>query len=281
MPSYDGHSRSASRGATPQRRSARSQQGVRGSHARQASDSSAQGRSQAVYGAGPSGRADANLVSHRSQGSSAESSPRTASRRPSFADDAPRPSRDSLVRAYDAASASKARSARMRSQDAMRERAKRPPRQPLTSQESHDQIEMSREAYERARASRDPRSAARPLRGGDREVIDGRGSIDSRAFNERNVLVGYTVDSRDQHEPAIDHPEGRSRWRSQPGYGAHGVTGRHPGSRGTDLRSLSDTISGRSDYQGQRSREALPLSIKLLGALIVILLVILIILLIL
>lgn len=134
---------------------------------------------------------------------------------------------------------------------------------------------MSREAYERARASRDVRSATRPLRGGDREVIDGRGSIDSRAFNERNVLVGYTVDSRDQHEPAIDHPEGRSRWRSQPGHGTMAA------SRKTDLRSLSDTISGRSDYQGQHGREPLPLSIKLLGGLIVVLLVILVVLLVL
>lgn len=207
---------------------------------------------------------------------------RTQSQRPSFYDEgAPRPSRDSLVRAYDAARAAKARNARMHSQDAIRERAQRPPRQPLTSQESHDQIEMSREAYERARASRDARTSTATRRNGDREVIDGRGSIDSRAFNERNELVGYTVNSNDRHDPMIDHPEGRTRWRSHPGQS--GLPGRRTGahSRNADLRNLSDTISGRSDYQGQRDRAAVPLSIKLLGGLIVVLLAILVILLIL
>lgn len=138
---------------------------------------------------------------------------------------------------------------------------------------------MSREAYERARASRDPRKATAVRRGGPREVIDGRGSIDSRAFNERNELVGYTIDVADQHEPAIDVPEGRTRWRSSPGYGfgeVGGIQKRGRLGRNSDLRDLSDAISGRSDFQGNRAGPAVPLSIKLLGALIVILLVILI-----
>ena len=67
---------------------------------------------------------------------------------------------------------------------------------PLSSQESYDRTRSSMENYERARASRDALSETRRTRTPNREVIDGRGSIDSRAFNETHELVGYSIDDR-------------------------------------------------------------------------------------
>ena len=51
----------------------------------------------------------------------------------------------------------------------------------------------SMESYERARASRDALSETRRSRALNREVIDGRGSIDSRTFNESHQTK--TVDA--------------------------------------------------------------------------------------
>lgn len=147
-------------------------------------------------------------------------------------------------------------------------------RTPLTSQESHDQTQMSREAYEQARARRDVLSPEASRRTSNREIIDGRGSIDSRAFNERNELVGYTIDENDRHEPAIDTSNPSARWNSHAGqgFGANDRRGRM-----ADLGSLSDTISGRSDYKGAKGGLAeVPGSIKFLVVLIVVLLAVLI-----
>lgn len=194
----------------------------------------------------------------------------------------PRPSRDTLVRIYDAENATRARNARLRTQDAMRERANRQPRHPLTTQESYDRTQTSREAYERARARRDVRQTQSGSRDGNREVIDGRGSIDSRAFNENNELVGYTINRDDRHNPALDSIESGNKWSSRAGQGFVDnpyATKRGSRPRDVDFNNLSDTISGRADYQTGRSRKAIPLSIKLLAVLIVILLVVLIVLL--
>ena len=115
-------------------------------------------------------------------------------------------------------------------------------------------------------------------RGREREVIDGRGSIDSRAFNERNELVGYTINRSDRHEPMLDVPANRSKWSSSSGHDRSGPSRRESPQRmrNQDLRSLSDTISGRSDFQGNSGSQAVPMSIKVLGALITILLIVLI-----
>ena len=138
-------------------------------------------------------------------------------------------------------------------------------------------------AYERARADRHTDSSSIGLRGQRREVIDGRGSIDSRAFNERNELVGYTINKADKHEPMLDMPADRSKWGSSsgqiPNNGTQSVRrffGAGPAGRNQDLRRLSDTISGRSDFQGGRNAPAVPLSIIVLSVLIVVLLLVLI-----
>lgn len=238
-----------------------------------------------------------------------------------------RPSRDSLVRRYNAEDATRARNTRMYSQEAMQSfqqreaiakerqtqreafaarsreeqrraartggrgaapdkpmtqaeaqqrardiRAMNRVRKPLTSQESHDQTQMSREAYEHERARRDVLASGRSHRTSNREVIDGRGSIDSRAFNERNELVGYSIDEADKPDPMLDTTSSTSRWNSQSGQSMEGRGLR----RNADLGSLSDAISGRSDYRSGRPRLAdIPLSIKLLAALIVVLLIVL------
>lgn len=200
----------------------------------------------------------------------------------------PRRSRESLVRAYDAQGAARARNARLQSQEAIREFQAREARmrarnaqgrQPMTAQESHDRTQMSREAYERARARRDVNSQVRQSRTSNRELIDGRGSIDSRAFNEKNELVGYSIDNRDKPEPLIDASSTKGKWHSRAGQGANAVTSDQPMRRGfarrEDLGSLSDTISGRSEYSSNTGIASIPLIVKVLVVLIVVLLIVL------
>lgn len=245
-----------------------------------------------------------------------------------------RPSRDTLVQMYNAQDATRARNARMYSQEAMQDfqqreaaamerrqqreafaarsreeriaaarsgrkgpganshmtqaqaqqrareiRAMNRVRKPLTTQESHDQTQMSRETYEHERARRDVLSATRQNRTSNREVIDGRGSIDSRAFNERNELVGYSIDEHDKPEPLVDSTDSPSRWNSHAGQ--EFMTQESRGfRRNADLGSLSDAISGRSDYKAAKPGFAdIPMSVKLLSLLIVVLLVVLVVLL--
>lgn len=108
--------------------------------------------------------------------------------------------------------------ARLRSETARGQRegyaAARRVVEPLSSQESHERSERSRAFYEREREYRDALSPARPLRGGNREVIDGRGSIDSRAFSERHDLVSYSIDESDKPDPMIDGSNPKAKWHS-------------------------------------------------------------------
>lgn len=90
---------------------------------------------------------------------------------------------------------------------------------PLSSQESYDLTRSSMESYERARASRDALSESRRGRAQNREVIDGRGSIDSRTFNESQQISGYSRDERDRPDPMVDTVNSRTSWRSRAGQG--------------------------------------------------------------
>lgn len=153
-------------------------------------------------------------------------------------------------------------------------------RQPLTSQESHEQTKMSREQYEQARARRDVLSANRSNRTSNREVIDGRGSIDSRAFNEKNELVGYSIDKADTPEPAIDASNPKTKWHSHAGqgFGAGHDSNRRlfsTNSRSGVLGSISDSISGHADYSNTRRSKSIPTSIKIIGLVILVLIIIL------
>ncbi len=157
---------------------------------------------------------------------------------------------------------------------------------PLSSKESHERTTLSREGYERARQDRDFLSPTRTARTSNRELIDGRGSVDSRAFNEFNELVGYTIDGRDRHDPMVDTTISPSRWASRAGQDTYlhpGITQHLPSSQNMhrrrsdrDIGSLSDTISGRRNYTAPKSGyAALPGFVKIAIPLLVVLIIIL------
>lgn len=155
---------------------------------------------------------------------------------------------------------------------------------PLSSQESYDMTRSSMESYERARASRDALSETRRGRALNREVIDGRGSIDSRTFNESHQISAYSRDERDRHDPMVDTVEARTTWRSRAGQGFDGAVdpaGAHAmpaplrprGSRASDV-GFSGVMSGRANYSAPASGPlaALPTFLKVTILVIVILL---------
>lgn len=156
---------------------------------------------------------------------------------------------------------------------------------PLSSQESYDLTRSSMESYERARASRDALSETRRGRALNREVIDGRGSIDSRTFNESHQISSYSRDERDRHDPMVDTVEARTSWRSRAGQGfdaapdagaAHGMAAplRPRGSRASDV-GFSGVMSGRANYGAPAGPLAgVPTFLKVTVPIIVILLAI-------
>ena len=159
---------------------------------------------------------------------------------------------------------------------------------PLSSQESYDLTRSSMESYERARASRDALSETRRGRALNREVIDGRGSIDSRTFNESHQISAYSRDERDRHDPMVDTVEARTTWRSRAGQGFDGAVdpaGAHAmpaplrprGSRASDV-GFSGVMSGRANYSAPASGPlaALPTFLKVTIPVIVILLAVII-----
>lgn len=153
---------------------------------------------------------------------------------------------------------------------------------PLSSQESYDLTRSSMESYERARASRDALSEARRGRALNREVIDGRGSIDSRTFNESHQISAYSRDDRDRHDPMIDVMDKRT-WHSRAGQGfvapAEGAPGapapaRRPrGSSASDV-GFAGVMSGRANYGGTQGGSGVPMFVKIAVPLIVVLLVV-------
>ena len=213
-----------------------------------------------------------------------------------------RPSRESILQSYATQDEMRARDARLRSQQASRAYTasaaqQRPapatPAQragqrrtrvvpPLSSQESYDLTRSSMESYERARASRDALSEARRGRALNREVIDGRGSIDSRTFNESHQISAYSRDDRDRHDPMIDVMDNRT-WHSRAGQGfvapAEGAPGapapaRRPrGSSASDV-GFAGVMSGRANYGGTQGGSGVPMFVKIAVPLIVVLLVV-------
>lgn len=152
---------------------------------------------------------------------------------------------------------------------------------PLSSQESYDLTRSSMESYERARASRDALSETRRGRALNREVIDGRGSIDSRTFNESHQISGYSHDDRDRHDPMVDTVTARTNWRSRAGQGFEAAPDggmpaplRPRGSRASDV-GFSGVMSGRANYSAPSGPlAAVPSFLKVTVPIIVILLVI-------
>ncbi len=154
---------------------------------------------------------------------------------------------------------------------------------PLTSEESRVRTRQSQEYYENQRATRDVLSQNRAMRTPNRQVIDARGSVDSRAFNEFDELVGYSIDDQDKPQPFVDSSNSKSRWRSHAGQGFDGTRERidapkrpHVRNSRVNLTSLSDTISGKDSYGNPRNGIAgLPFFVKVAVPVIVILIIIL------
>lgn len=67
-----------------------------------------------------------------------------------------------------------------------------------------------------------PRGAHVRRSGGSREVIDARGSIDSRTFNETHEISSTTKDIRDRHAAELDSMS-RTSWHSRAGQGFDAV----------------------------------------------------------
>ena len=130
---------------------------------------------------------------------------------------------------------------------------------------------------------------------GNREVIDGRGSIDSRTFNESHQISALSHDDRDRPRAAIDASMTETRWHSRAGQGFDsvpdagamgGIPARvrphGPGHRAPSGVGFSGgVVSGRGDYAGAGGGflAGVPLFFKVTVPLIVVLLVILIVLL--
>lgn len=154
---------------------------------------------------------------------------------------------------------------------------------PLSSQESYDMTRSSMASYERARASRDALSETRRARALNREVIDGRGSIDSRTFNESHQISAYSRDERDRHDPMVNTAPPRTTWRSRAGQGFDAAPEGGAGAHGLPLRQrtssgnvgFSGVMSGRADYSASSSPLAgIPLFLKVTIPVIVILLIV-------
>lgn len=85
--------------------------------------------------------------------------------------------------------------------------------EPMSSQEYQEKTRKNFEHYERERAVRDPYQP-RNLRSGERTVIDGRGTIDSRAFNEQDIITNRAVAEEDKHEATLTTTTARERWKT-------------------------------------------------------------------
>lgn len=115
---------------------------------------------------------------------------------------------------------------------------------PMSSQEFKENTRRNFEHYEKERAARDPFSMARGLTK-ERTVIDGRGTIDSRTFNERHEISNKTIDPQDQHEPQASTTTAKNRWKthsSTPNVPAHAAINKHNIMVSNRL-GISDTFS--------------------------------------
>lgn len=157
---------------------------------------------------------------------------------------------------------------------------------PLTSEESRMNAARSAQRYERERASRDALSQNRSARAVNRQLIDARGSVDSRAFSEYDQLVGYSVNEEDRPQPYVDASNPKSKWRSHAGQGFDGTRDRSIGAsmqgrsrvrdRYFSMDSFTDAISGKDAYGNPKSGLAgLPTFVKIAVPVIVVLIIVL------
>lgn len=146
---------------------------------------------------------------------------------------------------------------------------------PMSSQESRTRTLQSRDTFERERTRRDALSGQHSMRTTNREVIDARGSIDSRAFSEMNRLVGYSVEEEDRPDPMVDATNPKAKWHSHAGQGfANDAQMR--ANRRLDLGKISDTVSGSAEYgRGAHGFSSLPPFVRIAIPVIAILAIVL------
>lgn len=166
------------------------------------------------------------------------------------------------------------------SQDAERARAaRRRMQEPVEHEHKPRATDARRNSWEEQRRIRNNRGRNDK----NREVIDGRGSIDSRAFNERQELVGYTIDERDQHEPMLDTSETGAKWRSHDGYDVsrHRISmgSSYTPSRPSQIGIQGGRMGSRREYAAGRPSAGIPLFVKVMIPVIIVLVIILIVLL--
>lgn len=129
--------------------------------------------------------------------------------------------------------------------------------------------------WEARRQARDARQRGRS--GGNRDLIDGRGSIDSRAFNERREIVGYTIDDRDRHDPMLDTTDSHSRWRSQDGYDVsrQRISSGRARTRPNQIGLQGGSLGKRRDFAAANPASGIPLFVKVAIPVIIVLAIIL------
>lgn len=91
-----------------------------------------------------------------------------------------------------------------------------------------------------------------------RELIDARGSIDSRTFNEEQRISSIAKDARDRHAASVETPNSRNHWHSRSGRGTRSAAGgiKQPALRGkasmpkqpSGIGFTRSVLSGPADY---------------------------------
>ncbi len=84
----------------------------------------------------------------------------------------------------------------------------------------------------------------------ERELIDARGSIDSRTFNEEQRISSTAKDARDRHAASVETANARSHWHSRSGQRARGAACRN---RQSALRDKASTPKQSSNIGFTRS----------------------------
>lgn len=138
---------------------------------------------------------------------------------------------------------------------------------PLSSQESRDRARMSQESYERARAMRDALSIEHQNRSPNRELIDARGSVDSRAFSEHDQLIGYSINRADRPDPYVEDggDKHNTHWHS-----SGGTDSASPGLGGKRIYA-----NGNNHLFSHNSRNSVPPFVKVAVPVILVLALIL------
>ena len=120
----------------------------------------------------------------------------------------------------------------------------------------------------------------------ERELIDARGSIDSRTFNEEQRISSVAKDARDRHAASVETTNARHHWHSRSGRDARSAAGgiKQPALRGkasmpkqpSGIGFTRSVLSGPADYatSDKFSASNVPLFFKVAIPVIIILIIV-------